>query len=332
VRRLLIDADTGVDDALALIMAFNSPGVDVLGVSTVAGNSNIDNCTRNTLFVADAFARTGFGVARGAAKGLTREPFTAEEVHGPTGMGTIIADFDVSSERLSQLEASEFILSSLSEYEDVEILATGPLTNIALALSSGEQTFRRAKRIVSMGGALDVPGNTGPFAEFNYFVDPEAANLVLGAGLDLTVVSLDVSTRAFLPRERLCAGSALSHADSKISAPSSSRKPLAGRAEHIDSAATIIDACNFYFDYHERIEGIDGGFMHDPLALAVLLDESIAELAEFPVRVELGSRRRGMTVRSNDTGRPAVKVVKDINLENFWRRFDETVIRILCNA
>ncbi|MCB1019488.1 MAG: nucleoside hydrolase, partial [Acidobacteria bacterium] len=204
-RRILIDTDPGVDDALALLLAFASPELQVEAITTVAGNVGLELATRNALLTLDvARLKNPPPVVRGAGKPLEREAVDAAHVHGEDGLGGMASSYGAPSRPACQGAAVDCILETVARHPgEVTIVALGPLTNVAQALLADPKTMALAERIVVMGGALDVPGNAGPHAEFNFFVDPEAAQIVLRSRLPVTLVGLDVTRQAVVSQQEL---------------------------------------------------------------------------------------------------------------------------------
>ncbi|MBI5464660.1 MAG: nucleoside hydrolase, partial [Ignavibacteriales bacterium] len=190
-RPILIDTDAGVDDALALILALRSPEARVEAITTVAGNVEVQLCTRNVHRVLEIVEpRRAPRVAQGASHPLQRKLITAPEVHGDDGLGNTLPKLRTTL-RVRNLAVQEIISFCTRWQRRGTIISLGPLTNIALALRKNKAALKNAGSIISMGGAFFVPGNTGPVAEFNYFVDPEAVKEVLASGVRLTIVPLN---------------------------------------------------------------------------------------------------------------------------------------------
>lgn len=251
-----LDLDTGVDDALALILALRSPELDLRAVTTVAGNTTVENATRNTLLVLDRLeARADLDVAPGAAAPLVQPLATAAAVHGADGLGNVSALYPRSARKLApvdaqtgvRMDAADLLLATIRERpRELTLIATGPMTNLARALARDAATFRRVKEIVQMGGAVAVPGNTSPHAEFNLYVDPEAAERVFSAGIPLRLVPLDVTEQLVLTRARL--------------------RELA--LERDSAVFQFVRECTvIYFDFHLERLGLNGGYLHDPAAV-----------------------------------------------------------------
>jgi inosine-uridine nucleoside N-ribohydrolase len=187
---VILDVDTGVDDALALLLAARSPGLDLLAVSCVAGNAAVDQVVRNTLLVLDAAGETNVPVARGADRPLLEPARDARHVHGADGMGDL--GLPPSTRQPTGVHAVELLRTTLERAEQaVTLVPLAPMTNIALLLRTYPHVVERIARIVFMGGAAAV-GNATAAAEFNVWHDPEAAAIVLTAGLPVTMYGLDV--------------------------------------------------------------------------------------------------------------------------------------------
>ena len=186
----IIDADTGTDDAIALIMAVNSPELNIDSVTTVAGNTRLVHTTRNTIRLLSYLGRPDVPISKGADRPLRVKSRFADHYHGPGGMTTRLPTTD---RKPIQARAPEHILRSVNQAGgDLDIIALGPLTNIARALQRGPDAMSQVRRIYVMGGAVEVPGNVTPSAEFNIYADPHAASIVFDSGIDITLVGLDV--------------------------------------------------------------------------------------------------------------------------------------------
>ncbi len=282
---ILIDTDPGIDDALAMLLALASPEVSVEAITTVAGNVSAETGTRNVFRLLDVVepARRP-RVAQGAAAPLKRPLVTAMHVHGQDGLGNLDQFLDPEGRprysklpvTLEMLDGADLILETAERFAGrLVIVALGPLTNVAQALQRDPGRVRRTARIVVMGGAVAVPGNVTPAAEFNIYVDPEAAASVFDAGLPIELVPLDVTRQVLLTRGDLQAALA--------------RRP--GRTTRFIEDFTLHGFA--FADSHE--EG--GIFLHDPLAVAVAVDPGLVGLESLHVAVECeGSLTRGMTV------------------------------------
>lgn len=194
-RITIIDTDPGIDDAVAILLALVSPEFDVLGITTVAGNIGIKTVTRNSGRILALAERSDIPVIPGAAEPLSRKAFDTVDIHGSDGLGGV--KFPESAAAALPGSAWNWIADALDRHPEktVDILALGPLTNIAMLARERPQSAHRIGRLIAMGGAVHERGNVGPRAEFNIAADPEAADIVFRAGLPLVLVPLDVTRR-----------------------------------------------------------------------------------------------------------------------------------------
>jgi purine nucleosidase/pyrimidine-specific ribonucleoside hydrolase len=308
-RPVIIDTDAGVDDALALIIALRSPEIAVKAITTVAGNVEVQKCTRNVLRILNLLnPKDRPVVAQGARKPLKAPLLIAPEVHGPDGLGGLSSKLPAVKVR-NVGKAVDTILQLCRQYgKKLTIVTIGPMTNLALALKADRKTLLRAGRIISMGGAFHVPGNTGPVAEFNYYVDPDAAHAVLTSGIPVTVVPLDVTHQVVVMRSEM---------------------EYRARRRASNVARSVLDLTRDYMLYHRDTQGFNGGYLHDPLAVGIAIDPMFVRTRRVHVDVETtGLFTRGMTVadfrlRSSGTGSTvdvALKVERDRFLSLFHDR------------
>ncbi|HET9116280.1 MAG TPA: nucleoside hydrolase [Gaiellaceae bacterium] len=251
--RIVIDCDPGHDDAMAILLALGSPEVELIGVSTVAGNQTLDKTTRNALVTLEIGGRPDIPVSAGADAPLRRTLRTAAHVHGETGLdGPALPE---PSARTVETDLGEWLRPG------VVLVATGPLTNVARRLERGI----RPDRIVWMGGAI-AEGNVTPAAEFNAFVDPEAAAAVFASGIPLTMVGLDVTHKALFTR---------AHAE---------RLRGSGRAGRF-----VAELSDFFQRFHETSYGFEGSPIHDAMAVAHVIDPTLLTTRRVNVAVETES-------------------------------------------
>ncbi len=261
---VLIDTDPGHDDAIAILLALASPEVEVLGLTTVGGNSRLENTTRNALTILEVAERTDIPVAAGCDHPLIRPLRIADHVHGKSGMDG--PRLDPPSTKPVDAHAIDFLAEKLRESpEPVTLVPIGPLTNIALFLRRYPRLTEAIRRVVLMGGAIGL-GNTTPAAEFNVWSDPEAADIVFRSGLDITMVGLDVTHQARLGR---------SHGD---------RLRPTGRC-----GAFVADLLEFFVQFHERVYGLDSSPIHDAVAMADVIWPDLLQADRFHVAVETAS-------------------------------------------
>jgi inosine-uridine nucleoside N-ribohydrolase len=258
---IVIDCDPGHDDAIAILLALASPEVELRGITTVAGNQTLDKTTRNALKVLELAGRTDIPVAVGADAPLVRTLRTAANVHGESGLDGP----DLPEPVTSPVDGhAADVLAELIE-PGVVLVPTGPLTNIALLLERHPDVRERLEHIVWMGGAI-AEGNVTPAAEFNAFVDPEAAAAVFGSGIPVTMIGLDVTHKALFDAghaERLRGTGA------------------AGRA--------VAELADFFLEFHRQRYRFDGAPIHDAMAVAHVIDPTLVETLRCNVAIETAS-------------------------------------------
>lgn len=253
-RKVIIDCDPGIDDALAIILALKSKEIEVVGITTVSGNVESLQGAKNALKVLKLLGRLDIPVYLGESKPIKRELVTAQDTHGEDGLGETFLD-EVSSEYIRE-NGVDFILNTLKNEENVSIIALGPLTNLYRAIEKDSETFHRVKEIVSMGGAYKSHGNCSPVAEFNYWVDPHGAREFLKKfNGEFTMVGLDV-TREIVLTPNL-------------------REMIHQFKDEIGDF--IYDITRFYVDFHWEQERTLGCVINDPLAVEYFINREICE-------------------------------------------------------
>lgn len=297
MKKIILDTDTGVDDALAIALALRSAELEVEAITAVSGNVHVDLCLRNILMTLEALdIKQPPTVAKGEASPLIKPLFVASEVHGWDGLGGITKLLNPNGARkypepkrsISHLQAVDLILELIAKYpEELTLVAIGPLTNVAKAIIKNKIRMRQLKEIIIMGGAFRVYGNTTLLTEFNIFVDPQAAQIVFDLGVPLTIVPLDVTEQVILMRPDVSRASGRSRRKS--------RRKL---------AEFVRDCTKFYMDYQKSYNGIDGCFLHDPLAVGVAIDSSLVNTVLTRVEVEtMGDLTTGMTLADLRAGK-----------------------------
>jgi purine nucleosidase len=338
---VLIDCDTGIDDALALLYACGSPEAELVGVTCVHGNVAARQVADNTRAVLALAGRTDVEVALGAETPLLRPLTTAPETHGPRGLG--YAELPAPPQPLSPRSGPDLIVDVARRRPgEVTLVTLGPLTNLALALLREPRLPHLLRRWVLMGGSYRVAGNTAPTTEWNIHCDPHAAHLAVtrfaearregsreGPPLPLAL-GLDVTERVrFTPAEMV----RLARAAGSTPDPTLAPVDAAGAETRSVAANPVVrfiaDALRYYMEFHHRYDGFYGAFLHDPLAVAAALDPTLVESKELAVAVELtGTLTTGETVADwrGVWGRPptlAVAVTADV--PRFVERFIERV-------
>ncbi|EOU2013198.1 nucleoside hydrolase [Clostridium perfringens] len=253
-RKVIIDCDPGIDDALAIILALKSKEIEVVGITTVSGNVESLQGAKNALKVLKLLGRLDIPVYLGEGKPVKRELVTAQDTHGEDGLGETFLE-EVSSEYIRE-NGVDFILNTLKNHENVSIIALGPLTNLCRAIEKDSESFHRVKEIVSIGGAYKSHGNCSPVAEFNYWVDPHGAREFLKKfNGEFTMVGLDV-TREIVLTPNL-------------------REMIHQFKDEIGDF--IYDITRFYVDFHWEQERTLGCVINDPLAVEYFINRELCE-------------------------------------------------------
>lgn len=309
-RKIIIDTDPGQDDAAAIMLALASPELEVLGITAVAGNVPLALTARNARMITEICGRSEVPVYAGADRPLARKLVTAEHVHGKTGLDGV-EPFE-ASRQLEQAHAVDFIIETLRQHPagEVTLCALGPLTNIATVLERAPDVVSRIKEIVLMGGGFFEGGNITPSAEFNIYVDPEAAGIVFKAGVPITMMPLDVTHKVLTTRVRV----------DRL------------RANGNRASLAMADMLEFFERYDEEKYGTDGGPLHDPTVIAWLIDPGMFSGRQCNVEIETGSDLTlGATVVDwwKVTGRAEnAFVVRDVDSDRFFDLFIERVGRL----
>jgi inosine-uridine nucleoside N-ribohydrolase len=292
----IVDCDPGLDDALALLLVLASPELELLGVTTVAGNQTVEKTTANALQVLELAGREDVPVARGADGPLVGELVVADDAHGESGLGGLVLP-EPTAEPANE-HAVDFLAERLLGADrPITLFALGPLTNVALLLALHPEVTRGIDRIVLMGGAIGE-GNMTASAEFNIWIDPEAAASVFESGLDVTMVGLDVTNRAVLTPE--------------------DAERLRGGGPVGAAAASMLD---FYLGFYEAAYEHGGAPIHDAVAVAQVVRPEVVTTLPRRVDVELGGLCRGRTIvdmrRRATLPEPNARVAVDIDVQAF---------------
>jgi pyrimidine-specific ribonucleoside hydrolase len=302
---ILLDCDPGHDDAVAILLALATPAIELVGITTVGGNADLDHVTENALRVLALAGRPDVPVAAGARHPLRGPLHTAPHVHGESGLeGPALPA--AASEAVAE-DGIEFMARLLGEADrPLTLVPTGPLTNIALLLQRHPEVRERIERIVLMGGSM-TEGNITPSAEFNIWVDPEAADVVFRSGLPLTMIGLDVSHQSIVWE-----------AEYKAWATNGGR------------CSTLIAGLLGYFQaFHERVYGWAGTPIHDAITIANIAHPGLVTTVPYAVAIELdGTLTRGRTVvdtRGVTEAAPNADVGTAIDRERFVAILGEAI-------
>jgi inosine-uridine nucleoside N-ribohydrolase len=260
--KVILDTDPGHDDAIALLLALASPELDLLGVTTVAGNQTLEKTTVNALKILEFVGRADVPVHVGCDRPLVREQWAAAYVHGESGLDGPSLPPPQATPRGGH--AIEFIAAQVEEHDGVTLIPVGPLTNIGLLLARHPGIEQRVERIVLMGGAI-AEGNVTPAAEFNIWADPEAAHRVFTSGIDVTMIGLDVTHRALIRPADV--------------------ERLRGSGSVGELVAELYD---FYHRHHQRMYGWDGSPVHDAVAVGHVIRDDLVRTEHRHVLVDTG--------------------------------------------
>lgn len=265
-RRVLLDTDPGIDDSLAILLALASPEIDLAGVGVTGGNCPLEDGVRNALNVLAVANRSDMPVFSGIGLPLIRPPFTAPETHGDTGLG--YARLPASPASQANEHAVDSIIREIMAHPgEVTLVAVAPLTNVAVALRKEPRIIQNVREVIIMGGALRADGNTTSLAEFNFYVDPHAAHIVLESELPITLVPWDITKDVLLVQEDIDRMMAVSSPITRF----------------------IADATRFYIEFHEQCFGFSGCSINDPVALALSFMPELARTEPMHVAIEYSS-------------------------------------------
>jgi uridine nucleosidase len=306
--KILIDTDPGIDDSMAILFALRSPEFEVVGLTSVFGNTDSDITAQNALRLIELEGHDHIPVAQGAGIPLVMAPRShGKLVHGRDGMGE--TNPRPPKGKIVSTPAAPFIVELiLSHPGEISLVPLGPLTNVAMALRLEPRISRLVKEVVLMGGSTGR-GNASPAAEANIFNDPEAASIVFGAGWPLTMVGLDVTNKTVMSKEYL---KELTHAGNPAT----------------DFIGRIVP---FYQKWFEEYDQMDGGIpTHDPSAIACLIDRSLFQIERMPVHVETAGRCAGQTIpdrRHQWQGVPEIDVCVDVDSTRLLKLYKERMTR-----
>ncbi len=307
--KIILDCDPGHDDAIAMLLAWGSPEIELVGVTTVMGNQTIEKVTRNALAVARVAGITGVPFAQGCHRPLVREIEIADSIHGESGL-----DGPVLPEPVIQLDprhAVDFIIDTImgSEPGEITLVPTGALTNIAMAVRKEPRIVSRVKQVVLMGGGVNV-GNWSATSEFNIVIDPEAAHIVFNEKWPLTMVGLDLTHQA-------------------LATPAVAALIAAVGTKPARFVGELLD---FFGETYRDEQGFEHPPVHDPCAVAFVIDPTVMEAVRVPLDIELtGSLTLGMTVADFRAPAPpdcTTQVARNLDHAKFWNLVVDALTRI----
>jgi purine nucleosidase len=307
--KIILDCDPGHDDAIALLLAHGNPEIDLVAVTTVMGNQTLEKVTRNALSVARVAGITGVPFAAGCPRPLVRQIETALSIHGESGLdGPVLPEPTIG---LDPRHAVDLIIDTIMAHEpgEITLVPTGALTNIALAVRKEPRIAQRVKEVVLMGGGYHV-GNWSATAEFNIVIDPEAAHIVFNETWPLTMIGLDLTHQALATPE------------------------VAARIAAVGTgpARFVGELLEFFAETYKEVQGFEHPPVHDPCAVAYVIDPSVITVRRAPLDVELtGTLTLGMTVADFRAPAPAdctTQVAIDLDHEKFWSLIVDALERI----
>ena len=308
-EKIILDCDPGHDDAIALLLAHGNPEVELLAVTTVVGNQTLPKVTRNALAVATMAGITGVPFAAGADRPLQRGTELAPDIHGETGLDG--PELPEPAFGVVEQHAVDLIVDTVLAHEPgtVTLVPTGGLTNIALAVQRAPEIVDRVRRVVLMGGGVHA-GNRTPVAEFNIAIDPEAAETVFDAGWEVVMVGLDLTHQA-------------------LATPAVRR---AIRAVGTGPARFVDELLEFFAGTYRDAQGFDAPPVHDPCAVAHVIDPTIVCAVPMPIVVETAGRyTTGMTVADRRGPAPAgcrTHAALELDHARFWDLVTDALVRI----
>ena len=295
-RKIILDCDPGHDDAIAILLAGQIRYFDLLAITTCAGNQTIEKTSRNAFNVARYL---GFGcpIAKGATLPLVQELTTCPSVHGESGLDGF--DFPNYKYDFSPLNGAELIIKTLLDNEDVTVVTTGPMTNLALALRLEPKIKENIREVIFMGGTTDY-GNVSPAAEFNILVDPEACYIVLHSGLKVKMVGLNVTRKALVNKEIIAKVRAIGNTASRM----------------------VGDLLDVFLENQIKTFGIKEAPLHDPVTIASMIDESCVTFKPYKVDVDISHGpsygRTNVDMFDYLKQKKNCFVAIDIDNEKFW--------------
>ena len=304
--KVILDTDPGIDDALAFILLRAMPEISLQAITTTHGNTTVQKCTENALKLVELLGMENIPVAEGAHEPLVKTLSVAEETHGDTGLGHAV--LPPAKIKAVESNAANLIIDIVNANPgEITILCIGPVTNLALALLKEPSLRKKIKNVVSMAGTIHYPGNATPSSEYNVFCDPEAFDILLRSGIDLTIVPLDVTYKCLFTKTHI--------------------ERLKGARADIH---TFIDrATAFYMDFHLEYQGIEGCAINDPLAAAILLKPELVTMRDYYVDIELHGDFTTAKISADHFvalgNPPNAQVAMEVDVEGFMDFFIERV-------
>ena len=307
-KKIILDCDPGHDDAIAMLLAYGNPEIELLAVTTVVGNQTLEKVSRNALAIAEIAQMKNVPLAKGADRPIVREIEVAPSIHGESGLdGPKLPE---SNRTFNEKHAVELIIDLIMSHPEktITLVPTGGLTNIALAARLEPKIIERVKEVVLMGGGYHT-GNWSAVAEFNIKIDSEAAHIVFNAGWKVTMVGLDLTHQALATPD------------------------VVERIAKIDTkpAEFVVELLEFFGKMYKQAQGFNYPPVHDPCAVAYVIDPTLIETVSVPVNIELtGTHTLGMTVADfRYPPKPCnTQVATKLDKERFWNLIIDAIKRL----
>ena len=302
-RNIILDCDPGHDDAVAILLAGKNPNINLLGISVVAGNQTIEKTARNAYNVAK-YLNINVPIAIGSEFPIVRERVICAAIHGESGLDGF--DFPKYEYDYDKRHGVQLIIDSVMNNDDVTIVATGPLTNVALAIKMEPRIVKKVKEIVIMGGSIDN-GNTSPAAEFNIMCDPEAAHIVFTCGAKVKMVGLNVTRKVLVTDE------------------------VVSRMEKINNSASdmFVKLMRVFNENQRKTFGVQAGPLHDPATIASILDENLIKYEKMNVVIDISHGpsygRTNCDVFDYLHANKNAYVAMDIDVNRYWDIIEEGI-------
>ncbi len=274
-KEIIIDVDTGVDDALAILLAIKSRAFNIKGITTVGGNTNVENATLNTLKILKLAKRTDISVYKGSARPLIEKKYTLVLSMKPDGLAGFSKELPVINEKTNKKSAVIFLTETIKKTKgEINIVALAPLTNIAKAINNLKDAKSKIQCLYIMGGTIKEKGNERPYAEFNFYNDPKAASIVFKSGIPVVLISLDVTKKLLVKADWI------------------TKKYKSSKDDITKFTLQLINK-------EKEITGKDEFYLHDPLALGVAINKKFVELKREKLDIITKGKRKGQVIKTN---------------------------------
>lgn len=302
-QKIILDCDPGHDDAIAILLAVASPHIDLLGITVVAGNQTIEKTAQNALNVA-RFLNSDVPIAIGCPLPIVRDRIICSAVHGESGLDGFT--FPKYENNFDKRHACQMMIDLIMANDDVVVVTTGPMTNLAMAMRLESKIVKRIKKVVLMGGSIDN-GNTSPAAEFNIMCDAEAAHIVFNSGVDVYMCGLNITRRILVYDE------------------------IVNRMAKINNRVSdmFVKLMKVFNDNQRKTFGLEAGPLHDPVTIVSLIDESVVTFKKMNVAIDInhGSSygRTNCDVFDYLHAPKNAYVAMDVDIDKYWNIIEDAI-------